>query len=239
MKSSDRWVLDASVLINILATGEAHELLGILPYECLVERHAFYEVRRDPSGNLPSPVPLESLLTAGLLSKSNMTNQELDLFLYLAAEKDLGDGESGAIALGYCRQLIIATDDVKALRVGNEVGGLTFKGSIDIFRAAEESRLVDSTELQKWIDRALVIGRMRVADSDLPWLVTLLGEEKCSGYPSLRRAMRHKSESLICSTVSHSFVTGDQTDLNPEKGQLKIDLEDHRSITSFSPEFLT
>lgn len=112
-----RGVLDACVLINILASGEAaaiaraNGLVYVVASEVSAETHF---IREDDGGR--RKVDLLDLREAGLLEVIALRDEERDLSSR-SSSRALDEGEAASIALAISRGLPIATDDRKALRV--------------------------------------------------------------------------------------------------------------------------
>jgi hypothetical protein len=181
-------VLDASVLINILATGEARDVLRLLPYILYVEDHAFREVQRDPSNTIGSHPPLSPLVSAGDLGPISLkSGEELSWFIELVATHDLGDGEAGGIAISWSRNYIFGTDDRKAIRVAAKETPVSTRTTVSLFRDIQASGSCSNKRLLSWVDHALRLGRMRVFDEEMHWIRSIIGGDKIETYQTLCR----------------------------------------------------
>lgn len=114
---------DCDILMNLLATGRAVEILRAVRLVLLVpptvDREALFlesETPDDPR----TPVDLDPLVQARVLSKVSLSDEEVEVVVKLAQSVD--DGEAEVIAVGSVRQLAIATDDRKARRVASARG---------------------------------------------------------------------------------------------------------------------
>ena len=116
-------MLDADVLMNLLATDRVAEILaangarGLLCPKTRTE--AIYLNPRSPGGP-PEDIDLVPHVTSGALLKIDLTTDELATFVGFAAELD--DGEAQVLAVGLHRQLTVATDDRRARRVAAREG---------------------------------------------------------------------------------------------------------------------
>jgi predicted nucleic acid-binding protein len=110
--------------MNLLATGSAVAILQALKLVLLipptVDGEALYLESENPSG-ARTLVDLAPLEVAGVLSKVDLSDSEIDLVVELVRTVD--DGEAEVIAVGLMRNLAIATDDRKARRVAWQHGG--------------------------------------------------------------------------------------------------------------------
>jgi len=112
-----RLVIDADVLMNIVATGRAHEILAAGGGALLcpqVEAEVLY-LEADDEMSPPEPIDLGPLIASGVLERVSMSRSEVDLFVQFAAEVD--DGEAQVIAVAVERAGLPATDDRRARRL--------------------------------------------------------------------------------------------------------------------------
>ena len=119
-------VLDASVLLNLLATGHAAELIRSLGSQGLVCSAVVNEtlyIRSEGADDPPEMVNLQPLLDAGTLEPCNLRgSNEHELFVRYAT--DLDDGEAMSLALCSARSFVLATDDGKARRIASLSKGI-------------------------------------------------------------------------------------------------------------------
>jgi hypothetical protein len=90
-------VLDASVVINILGTGAAADVLAGLGHPSFVEERTLREVLRHPLTDTDLPQALKDLQRRGNLKVVRMTDQEYETYLGLVSGSlgsRLGIGES-------------------------------------------------------------------------------------------------------------------------------------------------
>lgn len=117
-------VYDASVLLNLLASGQPADLIRVSGTPAYVTpavvAETLYIRGHDPANPL-EPVSLGPLIQAGLLAACPLeTAAEYALYVRYAAQLD--DGEAMSLAICHARNYILATDDKKARRVAS---GLT------------------------------------------------------------------------------------------------------------------
>lgn len=116
-------LLDACVLINLLATNRFEEILGELSYRfatsrLIVEREVMSLVEISGTGSSDDRVvipPARLKNTKDLLVLELSTDEELTDFIGFASELDDGEASVGALAIH--RGGVVATDDRKALRL--------------------------------------------------------------------------------------------------------------------------
>ncbi|HWP43725.1 MAG TPA: hypothetical protein VNO14_10850 [Blastocatellia bacterium] len=112
-------ILDACVLINLLASGEIEEILRVAAYDSLicsaVKGESVYLRTDDPQAPL-DPIDLSHLIESGLLTVCNIEgDREAELYVDYASALD--DGEAMSVAIAISRGFVLATDERKARRL--------------------------------------------------------------------------------------------------------------------------
>jgi predicted nucleic acid-binding protein len=160
-------VLEASVLINLLATESMEPILVALGGPCHAPEQVVTEIKRHPitgaifSGNrhplrqMTSPVSIVSL-----------EGKELDLFLDIVgrpAVDALGDGEAAAIAVAVTRGSHLVIDDRKARRILRQRFSqvLTY-WTVDVLRAQQVLAALGRRQAEDCFAKAQRFGRMHV-----------------------------------------------------------------------------
>jgi len=160
-------VLDTCVLINLLATGRAAEIVRVIAPARMVcsavSEESLYLRPLEAEGR-PEPVDLQTLIDAGVFTPCQIEGvAEEDLYVTYALELD--DGEAMSLAIAQSRNLVLATDERKVRRIAREnVPLLSIISTAEIVRAwAEGKELRDVTAVARSI---LVRSRFRPPDSD-------------------------------------------------------------------------
>ncbi len=112
-------ITDASVLINLAASGAAEEILSLCGMEFQVCPDVLAEVKvlRDRETGEEHPIDLEPLLASGLLTRIELeTDEEFELLVDYSALLGSGNGEAMCFALSEARKLPVAIDDERAIR---------------------------------------------------------------------------------------------------------------------------
>ena len=137
-------ILDACVLINILASGRAQEILTESEYKfgicTVVSKESIYLRAAEPNAP-PDAVELDSFVKSKGLTVYALSGAE-EQTLYVDYAADLDDGEAMTLALAYSRGFTVATDDRKARRIFLEDTG-------DITRLLSTPQI-----LKNWTPRA-------------------------------------------------------------------------------------
>ncbi len=111
--------IDASTLLNLLATGEIEPILRSMPVQkfvCSVAASDVLYLRHEDADHAPELVSIDPLIEKGLLTLARPESPEEEaLFVQFAAKID--DGEAMTLALCVSRRYAFATDDRKARRI--------------------------------------------------------------------------------------------------------------------------
>lgn len=146
-------ILDACVLINLLASGEAESIIRVAAEECriceVVEKETIYLSSDDPQEEAVEAVQVDSLIESGLLSVCALENQAEEA-LYVNYASQLDDGEAMSIAIAEARGYKIATDDRKARRIFLEATGAPDRliWTSDLIRKWAEQEGISPEKLQ-------------------------------------------------------------------------------------------
>jgi predicted nucleic acid-binding protein len=137
-------ILDACVLINLLATGRAEEIMSESGYQfgiCSVIKNESIYLRATDLNAPPEEVKLDAYLESNLLTVFELSSDE-EKELYVDYATQLDDGEAMSLALVYSRGFSMASDDRKARRLFTEEIG-------DLKRLLSTSQI-----LKEWSEKA-------------------------------------------------------------------------------------
>lgn len=131
-------IIDACVLINVLASGIIEQILRTASREsniCVIVRNESIFLRNEDDITEMIPIDIQQHIDNGLINICDLeTDEEQELFVNIAAKLD--DGEAMSIAIAISRNWDVATDDKKARRVFLE-------------NAQKEQRLASTSSLIK------------------------------------------------------------------------------------------
>lgn len=182
------FVLDASVVINILGCGSPERILRPLSGRCVVEENSAKEVLQNPFDKTPAADTLERLVGQGFLQVVKMSNPAYLEYLELVSAEPqvaLGRGESAAIAYASSVGAGVVLDDRKARRISRErCPRISQSTSVALFRLAFEIDRTPAGEIAKLIRCAISHARMHVLDEDSGWVGSLDAEVTLSAKPS-------------------------------------------------------
>ena len=144
MSSRPVAILDACVLINLLASGRAGDIMSESGYQfgiCSVVRNESIYLRATDLNAPPEEVKLDAYLESNRLTAFELSSDE-EKELYVDYATQLDDGEAMSLALVHSRGFSMASDDRKARRLFTEEIG-------DLKRLLSTSRI-----LKEWSEKA-------------------------------------------------------------------------------------
>lgn len=183
-------VLDSSVVINLLACGDAARFLERLDCKVVLPRQVVNEVRREPVQHPDSANSFPSLLQTGLLQLYELEDEHYLKFLDLvgaAAPDSLGDGEAATIAAAEHLQCVALIDERKATRIARSRRDTTLTAcSIDLYAYCLGAAKYSKEEVASLVFNSMQHARMRIPQERRSWVLDLIGEERarqCTCFP--------------------------------------------------------
>jgi predicted nucleic acid-binding protein len=176
-KLGDLFVLDASVLINLLGCGNPKLVLKALSARCMVEDHVIREVTRHPIDGHDVNTTFSELLSLGLIHQARLDDASYEVFLSLVAGSpldSLGQGESATLALAASLRGAAVLDDGKARRIAEKrFAQLSLATSVTLFRIAAKKADMNTEQARTLVGMAIQNSRMRVLPEDRKWVDSL------------------------------------------------------------------
>ena len=192
--AEDAVVLDASVMINVIATGRPDQILRAIPNRILVTDDAATEVARGESRSLDSHDPISRLAdrqSLEIVSLGNDARLCFDSLVAGAAKQTLGDGEAATIASAIENRGIALIDERKAPRICRDrFPKLRAATSMDLLMHGQVWKALGCRGLADAVVNALLFGRMRVPGEYHESVVDLIGLDRASACHSLPRSVR-------------------------------------------------
>lgn len=170
-------VLDASVIINVLGSGEPVAILRGLGHSCLVEQRTLREIRRHPVPGLAIETAIAELQSCELLCEVRMTDAEYETYLRYVSPPlgtRLDDGESAALAIAR-RGACLILDERKARRVAaSEDPQLPVASSLKLFISSAFRAGWTQQQVMRIVTRAHERSRMAVPKDEQALLADVL-----------------------------------------------------------------
>lgn len=174
-------VLDASVVINILACGDAARLLKTLNRNVVLPKQVVDEIAREPVRHADDANSFPRLLQSGLLQPRELEDAQYLRFLDLvgaAAPDTLGDGEAATIVTAEQLQCMAIIDERKATRIarGRRSPHLT-ACTLDLYSCSQLASTYSKDDLAALVFNSMQHARMRIPVDRRHWVVDLIGED--------------------------------------------------------------
>ncbi len=203
-------VLDASVIINLLATGYASAILKALPATLVVTGNVVSEINLGSSNGRHESKFLAELTNARILQVQELDEQSLPHFFGMVSghtAASLGDGEAATLAFAYSNGFSAAIDEKKATRIAGERFELMkLVTTVDILAHESVQVLLGEDTLANATLQALQVARMQVRPHQFDWIARLIGESNLENCASLRRHLRRKSDQLSLTATSEAVL---------------------------------
>lgn len=187
-------VADASVAINLCASGAGEAILLGLPFRVAMAPEAIAEVTDDRRTGRADHIVLQRLLAAGRIEQIALDAAEEEIFAGLvigSAAETLDDGEAATIALGVTRGMTVAIDESKANGLcDRRFAALGRISSSDLFLAENVVSSLGAEAHAAALFDALRLARMRVDERHLRDVASILGTDRLAQCPSLPRRLR-------------------------------------------------
>tara|TARA_R110000851_G_C13092894_1_gene567070 strand:+ start:3482 stop:4114 length:633 start_codon:yes stop_codon:yes gene_type:complete len=194
-------VLDASVIINLLATGRANTILQALAVPLYVTDYVVREIEQGAVNGRPEPGLLAELINKQVLVVKELTGTALENFFGMVSghtSSSLGDGEAATLALADRNGFSAAIDEKKATRIAAErFEMLKLVTTVDILAAPPVQELLGNEALRTAILRSLQRARMQVREHQFEWVAQLIGLEHVGQCPSLKKYAKNKKPALV------------------------------------------
>lgn len=187
-------VIDASVAINLNATGFAPDIIRALPNRKIVLDVVFAELAGGRRNGRRDADLLSELVAEGLVEITTLGFLAEEIFGRLVtggAAETLDDGEAATIAYAVEHSAMAIIDERKATRIcGSKFPMLPLGCTIDFFTHSSVWRALGHNGLSLAVLNTLQGANMSVLPHHVEWVVELIGPEKAALCMSLPRSAR-------------------------------------------------
>jgi hypothetical protein len=184
-------ILDASVFINLSASGAADAILRALPQCSHMVDIAASEVQADARNGRSDNGTLQALVGSPKLGLVKLDESGLAVFEKLVLVLD--DGEAATIAAAVSRRAVVVLDERKARRVcAEEFPDILQASTIDLLAHPAVAEAFGRNRLADAIHAALENARMQVRNDQRDWIVDMVGVDRAASCRSIPRAHEFK-----------------------------------------------
>jgi hypothetical protein len=179
-------VLDASVVINLNATGIAGKMLDAIPNPVVILEVVLRELQAGRAKGRTDADMVDDLVRNGCVQMAALSPECEGNFLALVS----GSGAT-TIAWSVANGGIPIIDEKKGSAICRErFPRLQLGTTIDIFALEQVQSSFGKDDLSDAIFNALTLARMRVHEKDISWVISMIGQERALLCNSLPRSKR-------------------------------------------------
>ena len=198
-------VADASAIINLNASGCAHDIIRALPNKFVVASDVADELEEGRRHGRQDADMLAALVKDGAVEMVELDDDSGGHFERLVvgpAAMTLDDGEAATIAYAVTHQGLAVIDETKATRLCARLyPALPVSCTVDILAHSAVLQALGRDRLADAVYKALRDGRMRVFEQHTRWVLDLIGPERAAGCSSLPRTAR-KAQHVVASVAN-------------------------------------
>jgi predicted nucleic acid-binding protein len=186
-------VADASIVINLNASGRASEIIRALPHRVVVTDNAITELEAGERNGHRDAGQLRQLIDAGLVARVEIGGIGAGVYENLingSARLTLDDGEAATIACAVELGGFALLDERKARSLcATSFSSLPLGCSAELLMHPTVSTALASAHIATVV-RALQVGRMRVPPEFVSEIASLIGPEHAGSCMSLPKILR-------------------------------------------------
>jgi predicted nucleic acid-binding protein len=194
-------VADTSVIINLIGTRYAADILRAFPSELVLVDAVKEDIERGRRRGREDADALRRLLSSRLLRVVSLNDLATSLFEQLiagAAADTLDDGEAATIAYAVHSGTVALIDERKAHRLcAQRLPSLTVGTTIDLLAEPSISRALGHERLSEAVFNAFQVARMSILPRDEAWVEGILSPKRITLCGSLPRSMRLRAASKL------------------------------------------
>jgi predicted nucleic acid-binding protein len=194
LSNAAAYVADASVWINLAATGRAAEHLRAIGKPMLITDTALGELDRGRPKGRQAADEVQALIHIGLLEVVHVPASQEELFFSLvagSAQQTLDDGEAATLAFANAGLADAIIDEQKATELAaSRLPNLRLSTTTDLLLSVTMIETLGISAVADSLLRALQLARMRVPKSRMDEVVALIGLDQARQCPSLPAAVR-------------------------------------------------
>ncbi len=189
-------VADASVWINLVATGSADRILLALSSPIVITDVAFGELDRGRPKGRQAADEVTALVHMGLAQMVSLAAADEVLFLSMVSgttAETLDDGEAATLACAMRLGASAVIDERKATNLAaRRFAMLEVRSTTDLLLGPEVRDALGESDLGEALHDALVGARMRVPDRHAQEIIRLVGTDRARRCTSLSARLRNQ-----------------------------------------------
>ena len=191
----DPLVLDASVVVNLNATGFADRVLDAIPSGVFIPDPVVRELQRGIKMGHKDATDLDALLAQGLAETLKVPTSAQSEYISLVSGSSmgsLGDGEAATIASAFAMRAWAGIDERKARRICRDrYKGVKVASTVDILAHPDVLDALSEDEFSSALLAALEVANMQVQRQHMDWVVARIDPDRISNCLSRPRSVRN------------------------------------------------
>lgn len=192
----DPIVLDASVVVNLNATGFADRVLDAIPAGVFIPDPVVRELQRGTKMGYSDATDLDALLAQGLADTLKVPVSAQSEYISLvsgSSTSSLGDGEAATIASAFAMRAWAGIDERKARRIcSDRYKEVKVASTVDILAHTDVVASLSEDEFSSALLAALEVANMQVQKQHMDWVVRRIDPQRVINCLSLPRAIRER-----------------------------------------------
>ncbi|MDQ0248788.1 putative nucleic acid-binding protein [Sphingomonas kyeonggiensis] len=205
-------VADASVWINLVASGRARDVLHALPRPAIISSIALGELERGRDKGRSTHASVTPLIAAGYVMVVDLPEEMEDVYLSLVAgpaSQTLDDGEAATLAIALHLGATALIDERKAISIAaTRFPVLTVATTTDLLLSTQVRAVLDAGQIADALFASLIGARMRVPDHLLDEVCVYLGADRIRLCLSLPARVRSVPRTDLEAPLSASLIKG-------------------------------
>lgn len=198
-------ILDASVIVNLNATGFADRVLAAVPAGVLVPYAVIKELKRGIKMGHSDATDLDELLAQGLIETVKVplsTQSEYIALVSGSATSSLGDGEAATIATALAIGGWAGIDERKARSICRDrYNEVRVASTVDVLAHPHVVRAFSEDEFSAAILATLEVANMQIQKHHMNWIVAQIDPDRVQGCLSLPRSVRQAHQTRVSKTA--------------------------------------
>jgi predicted nucleic acid-binding protein len=189
-------IADASVVINLNATGRAADIIKALPNPFIVTDNACSELEVGVRNGHRDHAQLLELIDAGLVRRASLGNAGVSIYRALidgSTLRTLDDGEAATIAYACEAAGVALIDERKAWTLCTaSFPALVVASTVELLTHNSIAAALGEAGQADALTNALMMARMRVPPEHLEQVTAIIGAERAAACASLPQSARRK-----------------------------------------------
>lgn len=186
---TDDLIIDTSVFINLVGTGECAAILTAIPNRIFMPAEVYGELLTCPNKGRDDRAVADDEFARASIERLELFDETYSRYgeLINHDELPLGDGEAATIALAEYSNAIAVIDENRARQF---LSDQNLASSVDLISHPNVQEVLGPKASKQAVLNALVFSNMSVRIDQRAWIIDLIGQEnisRCTSLPGYKR----------------------------------------------------